>query len=70
MILALEALGLTPEDVVITEVGGQAARIAALQGGPAPPRRSTPPDTQRWHELGLQLLVNLKEASSPGAAPG
>lgn len=33
VILALKALGLTPNDVVITEIGGQSARIAALQGG-------------------------------------
>lgn len=32
-ILSLKALGLTPEDVVITQIGGQSARIAALEGG-------------------------------------
>jgi ABC-type nitrate/sulfonate/bicarbonate transport system substrate-binding protein len=32
-LLSLQALGLTPADVVITEIGGQSARIAALEGG-------------------------------------
>lgn len=32
-LLALKALGLAPTDGVITQVGGQGARIAALQGG-------------------------------------
>ena len=33
VLLSLKALGLTPSDVIITEVGGQSARIAALKGG-------------------------------------
>ena len=61
VILALEALGLTPEDVVITEVGGQSARIAALQGGSC---AAAPVDEARQQEmtdLGFNSLVNLKE---------
>ena len=48
VILSLEALGLTPNDVVITEVGGQSARIAALQGGAC---AAAPVDAARHQEM-------------------
>jgi NitT/TauT family transport system substrate-binding protein len=61
VLLSLDSLGLTPNDVVITEVGGQAARIAALQGGAC---AAAPVDAARHAEmegLGFNFLVNLKE---------
>jgi ABC-type nitrate/sulfonate/bicarbonate transport system substrate-binding protein len=70
VILALEALGLTPDDVVITEVGGQSARIAALQGGAC---AAAPVDAARHEEmadLGFNFLVNLKEAALPWGRSG
>lgn len=70
VILSLEALGLTPEDVVITEVGGQSARIAALQGGAC---AAAPVDAARHEEmagLGFNFLVNLKEAQLPWGRSG
>ena len=70
VILSLEELGLTPEDVVITEVGGQSARIAALQGGAC---AAAPVDAARhaeMEELGFNFLVNLKEAQLPWGRSG
>ncbi len=70
VILSLESLGLTPEDVVITEVGGQSARIAALQGGAC---AAAPVDAARHEEmagLGFNFLVNLKEAQLPWGRSG
>jgi ABC-type nitrate/sulfonate/bicarbonate transport system substrate-binding protein len=61
VILALEALGLTSDDVVIQEVGGQSNRIAALQGGSC---AAAPVDEARREEMegfGFNVLVNLKE---------
>ncbi|HET7702122.1 MAG TPA: ABC transporter substrate-binding protein [Candidatus Limnocylindrales bacterium] len=70
VILSLKALNLTPEDVVITEVGGQSARIAALQGGAC---AAAPVDAARHEEmagLGFNFLVNLKEAKLPWGRSG
>lgn len=70
VILSLQALELTPEDVVITEVGGQSARIAALQGGAC---AAAPVDAARHEEmagLGFNFLVNLKEAKLPWGRSG
>ena len=65
VILSLEALGLTPDDVVITEVGGQEDRIAALQGGSC---AAAPVDAARQEEmaeLGFNFLVDLKAEALP-----
>lgn len=70
VILSLDALGLTPDDVVITEVGGQSARIAALQGGAC---AAAPVDAARHDEmaeLGFNFLVNLKEEQLPWGRSG
>lgn len=70
VILSLKALNLTPDDVVITEVGGQSARIAALQGGAC---AAAPVDAARHEEmagLGFNFLVNLKEAKLPWGRSG
>ena len=70
VILSLKALGLTPEDVVITEVGGQSARIAALQGGAC---AAAPVDAARRDEmagLGFNFLVDLKKEKLPWGRSG
>lgn len=70
VILSLEALGLTPQDVVITEVGGQSARIAALQGGAC---AAAPVDAARREEmagLGFNFLVDMKEKALPWGRSG
>ena len=70
VILSLKALGLTPEDVVITEVGGQSARIAALQGGAC---AAAPVDAARRDEmaaLGFNFLVDMKKEKLPWGRSG
>ncbi len=70
VILALKALGLTPNDVVITEIGGQSARIAALQGGAC---AAAPVDDSRRDEmlgLGFNVLVDLKKEGLPWGRSG
>lgn len=70
VILSLKALGLTPDDVVITEVGGQSARIAALQGGAC---AAAPVDAARRDEmagLGFNFLVDLKKEQLPWGRSG
>lgn len=70
VILSLKSLGLTPDDVVITEVGGQSARIAALQGGAC---AAAPVDAARHDEmagLGFNFLVDLKKEKLPWGRSG
>lgn len=70
VLLSLKALGLTPDDVVITEVGGQSARIAALQGGAC---AAAPVDAARHEEmagLGFNFLVDLKKEKLPWGRSG
>lgn len=70
VILSLKSLGLTPDDVVITEVGGQSARIAALQGGAC---AAAPVDAARHEEmagLGFNFLVDLKKEKLPWGRSG
>lgn len=70
VLLALDAIGLTPADVVITEVGGQSARIAAIQTGAC---AAAPIDQNRHDEMaaaGLNFLVNLAEAKLPWGRSG
>ncbi len=70
VILSLQALGLTPEDVVITEVGGQGARIAALQGGACAAAPVDVAQHAEMEELGFNFLVNLKEEALPWGRSG
>jgi ABC-type nitrate/sulfonate/bicarbonate transport system substrate-binding protein len=69
-ILSLQALGLTPEDVVITEVGGQAARVAALEGGAC---QAAVVDVALHDELtakGFNALTDLKQLQLPWGRSG
>jgi NitT/TauT family transport system substrate-binding protein len=70
VILALEALGLTPDDVVITEVGGQSARIAALQGGACAAAPIDANQRAEMEKLGLNTLVDLKAEALPYGRTG
>jgi NitT/TauT family transport system substrate-binding protein len=59
VLLALKALGLQPSDVVITPVGGQTARIAALKAGSiacAPVDLALESDMK---DIGMNMLVDL-----------
>lgn len=62
VLLSLKGLGLTPKDVVITQVGGESARIAALKGGSI---ACAPIDMEKEKEmtgLGMNLLIDLAKA--------
>jgi NitT/TauT family transport system substrate-binding protein len=70
VILSLRSLGLAPEDVVITEVGGESSRIAALTGGSC---AAAPVDGSKREEmaaLGFNFLVDLKEEKLPWGRSG
>lgn len=61
VLLSLQALNLTPQDVTIQEIGGQSARIAALKGGSC---QAAPVDAAKKAEmekLGFNFLVDLKK---------
>ena len=70
VILSLKALDLTPEDVVITEVGGQSARIAALQGGACAAAPVDAAQHQEMADLGFNFLVDLKKEQLPWGRSG
>lgn len=59
-LLAIRAMGLTPDDVTITQVGGQGDRIAALEGGSI---ECAVVDANRqadMEEQGFNVVVDLK----------
>jgi len=63
VLVALQTLGLTADDVVITQIGGQSARIAALQAGSV---EAIPADSALAPQLtgeGFEVLVKLPETS-------
>jgi len=60
-LVALQSLGLTADDVDIIEIGGQSARVAALEAGSiaaAPVDSALRPDME---EAGFNILVKLSE---------
>jgi NitT/TauT family transport system substrate-binding protein len=70
VLLALKGLGLTPNDVVITQVGGQSARIAALKGGSV---ACAPVDAALESQMkaqGFNILIDLKEEKLPWGRSG
>jgi ABC-type nitrate/sulfonate/bicarbonate transport system substrate-binding protein len=70
VLLSLQALGLTPDDVVITEVGGQSARIAALQGGSCAAAPVDAAKKEEMQKLGFNFLVDLKKEKLPWGRSG
>jgi ABC-type nitrate/sulfonate/bicarbonate transport system substrate-binding protein len=60
-LLAVEALGLTPEDVVITQVGAQDARIAALKGGSVAAGIVDAALNKEMTDQGFNILVDLEK---------
>lgn len=69
-ILSLQALGLTPADVVITEIGGQSARISALEGGACAAAVVDVALEQEMLAQGFNSLTNLKEERLPWGRSG
>jgi NitT/TauT family transport system substrate-binding protein len=61
VLLSLKGLGLTPNDVTITPIGGQSARIAALKAGSV---AAAPIDValeQEMRQEGFNLLIRLPD---------
>lgn len=70
VLLSLKALGLTSKDVTITQVGGEAARLAALKAGSV---GCAPLEIIRKTELqplGFNVLVDVKASKLPWGRSG
>lgn len=65
-LLALDALGLTTDDVTITQVGNDSARLAALQAGSVTASINDATQADELEELGLNILVQLSEDVDSG----
>jgi NitT/TauT family transport system substrate-binding protein len=69
-LLALKALELSPTDGVITQVGGQSSRLAALQGGSIDCAIIDSNIEQDMIDQGFAIAVNLKDAQIPFGRSG
>jgi ABC-type nitrate/sulfonate/bicarbonate transport system substrate-binding protein len=69
-LLALKALELSPTDAAITQVGGQSARLAALQGGSIDCAVIDSNIEQDMIDQGFGIAVNLKDAKIPFGRSG
>ena len=65
-LLALSVLGLTTDDVTITQVGNDAARLAALQAGSVTASMNDATQEDELEGLGLNILVRLAEEVEAG----
>ena len=65
-LLALSVLGLTTDDVTITQVGNDAARLAALQAGSVTASMNDATQEDELAGLGLNILVRLAEEVEAG----
>ena len=65
-LLALDVLGLTTDDVTITQVGNDAARLAALQAGSVTASMNDATQEDELSGLGLNILVRLAEEVEAG----
>jgi ABC-type nitrate/sulfonate/bicarbonate transport system substrate-binding protein len=65
-LLALKVLGLTTDDVTITQVGNDAARLAALQAGSVTASMNDATQEDELSELGLNILVRLADEVEEG----
>jgi NitT/TauT family transport system substrate-binding protein len=70
VILSLQSLGLTPQDVVITEIGGQSARIAALEGGACQAAPVDAANREKMAAAGFNFLVDLKKEGTAWGRSG
>lgn len=70
VLLALEGLKLSEKDVLVQQVGGQAARIAALKGGSIACAPIGMDLSKDMTALGLNLLIDLSKGDHPYPATG
>ncbi|HEX5040913.1 MAG TPA: ABC transporter substrate-binding protein [Candidatus Limnocylindria bacterium] len=65
-LLALSVLGLTTDDVTITQVGNDAARLAALEAGSVTASMNDATQEDELSGLGLNILVRLADEVQAG----
>jgi ABC-type nitrate/sulfonate/bicarbonate transport system substrate-binding protein len=65
-LLALKVLGLTTDDVTITQVGNDAARLAALKAGSDTATMNDATQADELQGLGLNILVKLADQVKAG----
>ena len=65
-LLSLKVLGLTTDDVTITQVGNDNARLAALQAGSVSASMNDATQANDLTGLGLNILVKLADDVKPG----
>ena len=65
-LVGLAGLGLTPDDVVITQIGGGGERLAALQSGSVSGAILDVTEIAPIAELGFHCLINLAEVPEVG----
>ena len=70
VLLALQGLKLTEKDVVVTPVGGQAVRIAALKSGSIACAPVGMDQAKDLTGLGFNLLIDLSQNDLPYPATG
>ena len=68
-LLAIKSLGLTTDDVTITQVGNDSARLAALQGGSVAASMNDATQDHDLSGLGFNILVKLAEEEGLGGVP-
>ncbi len=68
-LLAIKSLGLTETDVTITQVGNDAARLAALQGGSVAASMNDATRELELAGLGFTIMVRLAEVEGIGGVP-
>ncbi len=61
-LLLLQGIGLTPKDAVVTQVGNQGTRIAALRGGSVGCGVIDMSQEKAMRDLGLNLVLDLSKA--------
>lgn len=68
-LLALKSIGLSATDVTLTQVGNDAARLAALKAGSVAASISDGTQIEPLKALGFNILVNLSDVEGLGGVP-
>ncbi len=70
VLLALKGLNIPPTDVIVVQIGGQSARIAALQAGSVAAAPIDGAIEQEMTNRGFNILIRLAEAKAQVARSG
>jgi NitT/TauT family transport system substrate-binding protein len=69
-LLAIQGIGLTPKDVVITQVGNEGTRIAALKGGSVACGMVSSEQDAQMKSFGLNRLIDLTTSTQQWGRSG